>query len=100
LYFKDKTNAALFTAFSPKIKTALNKSEATKYWTKLTTSYNKIPGVKPVETDLVKYTTNKALDGLFLKLSEEERDIRANFSTKGSSILKSVFGWAEKQIKR
>jgi hypothetical protein len=97
MYFKGKTSGALYTAFAPKIKASLDKFEATKYWTQLTTTYNKIPLVKPVETDLVKYATNKALDGLFLKLSEEEKDIRTNFSARSTALLQKVFGWAASQ---
>jgi hypothetical protein len=97
MYFKGKTSGALYTAFAPKIKTSLDKFEATKYWTDITSIYNKIPLVKPVETDLVKYATNKALDGLFLKLSEEEKDIRTNFSARSTALLQKVFGWAAQQ---
>lgn len=99
MYFKGKTSDALYTAFSPKIKTSLDKYEATKYWSQLTSTYNKIPGVTKVETDLVRYATNKALDGLFLKLSEEEKEIRDNISARVSPQLKKVFGWAEQQKK-
>jgi hypothetical protein len=97
MYFKSKTSDALYTAFSPKIKASLDKFEATKYWTDITTTYNKIPFVKPVETDLVKYATNKALDGLFIKLSEEEKDIRNNLSARSTALLQKVFGWAAQQ---
>jgi hypothetical protein len=99
MYFKGKTSDALYTAFSPKLKASLDKFEATKYWSQLTSTYNKIPGVKPVETDLVRYATNKALDGLFLKLADEEKDIRTNLSARVSAQLKKVFGWAEQQKK-
>lgn len=99
LYFQGKTRDALFTAFSPKLKASLDKYEVTKYWSTITSTYNKIPLVKPVETDLVKYATNKALDGLFLKLAEEEKEIRDNVSARTTSLLQKVFGWAETQKK-
>ncbi len=94
-YFQGKTSAGLFGAFSPKIKDALDATSATKYWSELTSAYNKIPFTKKVETDLVKYTTNKALDGLFLKISEEEKDIRSNINSRPTGVLKEVFGWAD-----
>jgi hypothetical protein len=95
-YFKGKTKSDLFQAFSPKIKTALDATSATKYWRELTSTYNKVPFTKKVETDLVKYTTDKALDGLFLKIAEEEKDIRANSNSRPTALLKEVFGWADK----
>jgi hypothetical protein len=99
MYFDGKTRNPLVSAFSPKIKASLDKYEATKYWTTITSAYNKVPFVKPVETDLVKYATNKALDGLFLKLSEEEKEIRDNVSARTTGLLQKVFGWAETQKK-
>ncbi|MDQ3073590.1 MAG: DUF4197 domain-containing protein [Bacteroidota bacterium] len=97
LYFKGKTSQQLYSAFSPKIKLSLDKFEATKYWTDITTLYNKVPGVQKVNTDLVAYATNKALDGLFLKLSEEEKEIRDNVSARTTPLLQKVFGWAATQ---
>ena len=64
-YLRTKTSSALADAFSPHIRTALDATTATKKWKDLATLYNKIPLVTKVETDLVKYTTNKALKGLF-----------------------------------
>ncbi len=94
-YFKAKTSNDLFKSFAPKIKVALDATSATKHWTEITSAYNKLPFVKKVETDLVKYTTNKALDGLFLKLSEEEQEIRKNVNARPSGVLKEVFGWVD-----
>ena len=56
-YFKGKTTPALTSKFTPVISNALNTCNATKYWTDITSTYNKIPLVTKVETDLVKYTT-------------------------------------------
>src|SRR6185437_14058650 len=59
MYFKNKTSTALYEVFAPVIKTSLDKMGATKNWTQITTKYNRIPFVRPVQTDLVKYATNK-----------------------------------------
>jgi len=101
MYFKGKTSGALATAFSPVIKTSLDKVNATKYWTQITTTYNRLPFVKHVETDLVKYTTDKALDGLFIKVAEEEKTIRKNLGagSNTSETLKKVFTWASGMLK-
>lgn len=101
-YFKVKTTNDLTAAFAPSIKAALDKMEATKYWAQITTRYNKLPMVKPVQTDLVKYTTGKALDGLFMKMADEEKDLRSKLgSVSGaSSVMKSVFSWAAGAVKK
>ncbi|MDX2250308.1 MAG: DUF4197 domain-containing protein [Bacteroidia bacterium] len=97
-YFKAKTRAELVTAFSPHIKTSLDKVNATKAWEDVTTRYNSIPLVrKKVNTDIVNYATGKALDGLFLKLADEEKKIRMDPIARTSELLKKVFSFAERE---
>ncbi|MEO0473165.1 MAG: DUF4197 domain-containing protein [Bacteroidota bacterium] len=97
-YFKVKTTEQLVAAFSPQIKGTLDQVKATDIWSEITTRYNQIPFTgKKVETDLVKYTTGKALDGLFLKLGEEEKKIRENPIARTSDLLRKVFSFAERQ---
>lgn len=92
MYLQGKTSDPLNTAFSPIIKNALNNTLATSKWTEITTLYNKLPFVTAVETDLVKYTTGKALSGLFLVVAQEEKKIRENPVARTTDILKKVFG--------
>jgi hypothetical protein len=47
--------------------------------------------LKSVTTDLSTYATNKALDGLFLKVGQEEANIRTNVAARVTPILKQVF---------
>lgn len=92
LYFKEKTTTSLFNSFKPEVQNTLDQMNVTKYWSDVTTAYNKIPLTKKVETDLAKYVTEKAMDGLFLKIAEEEKKIRENPAARVSEILKKVFG--------
>lgn len=97
-YFKAKTRDELVAAFSPHIKTSLDKVNATKAWENVTTRYNAIPLVrKKVNTDIVNYATGKALDGLFLKLADEEKKIRMDPVARTSDLLKKVFNYADKE---
>ncbi|MDO1448435.1 DUF4197 domain-containing protein [Rhodocytophaga aerolata] len=91
-YLRTKTSDPLASAFSPHIQKALDATTATKKWTELATLYNKIPLVKKVETDLVKYTTSKALKGLFTVVAEEEIKIRKDPAARVTDLLKKVFG--------
>ncbi len=91
-YLQSKTTETLFTTFSPTIKNALGNSLATSKWTEITTLYNKLPFVTHVDTDLVKYTTNKALSGLFFVLAQEEKKIRDDPASRTTDLLKKVFG--------
>ena len=78
--------------FQPIISDALNKTEATRYWTDLSTRYNKVPFVTKVQTDLTAYATQKSMDGLFYEVAQEELKIRKDPAARVSEILKKVFG--------
>jgi hypothetical protein len=91
-YLQSKTTDALVAAFSPTIKSALGSNLATSKWTEITSIYNKLPFITAVETDLTKYTTNKALSGLFTVLADEEKKIRENPAARTTDILQKVFG--------
>ena len=90
-YFKAKTTASLTALFKPEIKNALDAVNATKYWTDITTTYNKIPLVTKVETDLSQYVTEKAIAALFTQIAAEEKKIRTDPAARVSDILKKVF---------
>lgn len=91
-YLKKTTSLQLAEAFSPVVEKALAKNNATKYYTDLSTAYNRIPLVKKVNTDLKAYATEKAMDGLFLLVADEEAKIRENPMARTTDLLKRVFG--------
>lgn len=91
-FLKDKTTNSLKTAFLPIVKKALTKVEVTKYWNPLASSYNKLPMVKKVNPDLDAYVTDKAIQGLFKLIADEEYKIRKDPLARVSDILKKVFG--------
>lgn len=94
-YFKKQTWSQLHDLFYPKVKQATEKVALTKYWDPLVTQYNKttiVTGNPKIETDLNEYVTQKALEGLFIKLAVEEKQIRENPAARVTDILKKVFG--------
>lgn len=92
-YFKEKTKLKLITAFTPSVKTSLDKVEATKYYSDIVTTYNKLPTTfKKADPNLTDYVVGKAVDALFDQVAKEEANIRANPLARGSDILKKVFG--------
>ncbi|MFN3405468.1 MAG: DUF4197 domain-containing protein [Cytophagaceae bacterium] len=90
-FLRRTTYNNLFNAFSPHINNALNGTLATAKWREITTIYNRIPGVRKVDTDLNRYTTNKALRGLFMLVADEEIKIRKDPAARITDILKKVF---------
>lgn len=91
-YLEKSTRAALVAKFKPVIKNSLDKVGATKHWNTVFTTYNKIPLVQKVNPDLEDYTTNKAIDGLFVQIAKQEKEIRENPAARVSDLLKKVFG--------
>jgi hypothetical protein len=91
-FLEKSTRTSLFEKFKPVIKVSLDKLGATKHWTTLFTTYNKIPTVEKVDPDLEVYATNKAIDGLFVQIAKQEKEIRENPAARISDLLKKVFG--------
>jgi hypothetical protein len=48
--------------------------------------------VADVNPDLDQYATDKAIDGLFVLIAEEEANIRANPVARTTALLRRVFG--------
>ncbi|NOQ76004.1 MAG: DUF4197 family protein [Crocinitomix sp.] len=91
-FLEKMTRSSLFEKFKPVIETSLEKVGATKHWNTVFTSYNKIPMVEKVDPDLNEYATNKAIDGLFVQIEKQEKEIRENPAARVSELLKKVFG--------
>jgi hypothetical protein len=96
-YFKRVTTAQLMEKFKPVITASLNKVGATKYWGDAAGQYNKLPLVKPVNTDLSSYVAQKAIDGMFIQIAQEELKIRENIGARSTTLLQKVFGYADRQ---
>lgn len=94
-YLREKCTAPLNTKFKPTVHTATEKVQLTKYWTPITSAYNKVPGHTPVNTDLDQYVTSRAIDGLFKLIGDEETQIRVNPAARATDIMKKVFGSKE-----
>lgn len=92
-YLKGKTTQSLTNAYRPVIQKALAKVDATKYWTQIFTVYNQLPTTRnKINTDLVAYVTERALNGLFVTIAEEENMIRQNPQARVTDLLRKVFG--------
>lgn len=90
-YLTRTTSQQLYEKFNPKIVASLDKIGANNLWRNAADTYNKIPLVTKVNNDLDDYVTRKALDGLFGKIAEEERNIRRNRGARSTALLQKVF---------
>jgi len=92
MFMRNATYDRLVEVFKPTVERALDATLATKYWTDITTNYNRIPLVQRVNPDLSAYATGKAIDGLFTLVAEEEAKIRRDPAARTTELLKRVFG--------
>ena len=90
-YLKNSTFSSLETAFAPKIEASLSRVGADRIWNDIITQYNQIPFVKKVEPNLTSYVTHQAINGLFVKIGDKEKEIRTNIAARTTPLLKSVF---------
>jgi len=109
VYLKDKTFLQLKELFQPKVVNSLDKAligniSTNESWSFLTGQYNTIAnslvgslaGLQPIDISLDEYVTFKALDGLFIKVADEEKEIREDPLARVTPLLKKVFGELDK----
>jgi hypothetical protein len=93
LYFKDKTWDRLSGIFKPIVHNAMSRVGVTKSYQNLEAKVRSIPFADRITSfDLDEYVTDKALDGLFLMLADEEAKIRKDPAARVTDLLKRVFG--------
>lgn len=90
-YLRRSSGQQLVTEFTPIIDSTLKKNNATRYYSDLVNTYNKVPFVQKVNPNLTEYATNKAVDGLFILVAQEEAKIRENPAARVTELLKKVF---------
>lgn len=95
-YLMRTSGQALMAKFEPIIQSNLQKTNATKYWSDAVNAYNAVPFVQKLNPNLSQYVTQKASDGIFLMVAQEEAKIRENPTQRIGTLLQDVFGWADK----
>jgi len=106
-YLRSRTWDELFSLYQPKIKNSIDKPligniSTSESWNTLTGQWNRIANsavgrladLKPVDVGLDSYLTGRALEGLFLKLAQEEEKIRTDPLARVTDLLRRVFGQA------
>jgi hypothetical protein len=92
LYFKDQTQDPLKEVFKPIIHDSMSQVGATRKYQTLEDKLSKIPFAGDMNLSLDDYVTDKALDGLFYMLGQEEMKIRQDPAARVTDLLKEVFG--------
>lgn len=92
-YLQAKASPELSAAFRPVIQKSLDKVGAPGMWKTVFSTYNNLPLVKDkVNPDLTSYVTERAMNGIFVGIADEEAKIRTDPGAQVTSLLKKVFG--------
>jgi hypothetical protein len=91
-YLERTTGDELHAVFGPIIGEALDETSATRYYDDLIRAYNKMPFTRRVDPDLKRYATERAIEGLFLLIADEEASLRADPRARTTRQLRRVFG--------
>ena len=91
-FFRDKTAAPLAVKFLPIVKRATDRVGLAQKYDQFAGQGTKLGLIKGDAANIEQYVTNKALDGLYLMIGEEEHTIRQNPAAAGSAIVSKVFG--------
>jgi len=91
IYLKNQTSKFLYTEFKQIITDAMQEVQIAKKWNPLISKYNSIPFTEKINPDLQDYITKKTIDGLFVLIAKEEKNIRENPTARVSLLLKKVF---------
>ena len=90
-YLKNNTHEFLYSEFKPIIISAMEKVDIAKKWNPLIKKYNAIPFTKKLNPDLEDYITTKTIDGLFILIAEQEKEIRTNPEARVTDLLIKIF---------
>lgn len=91
-YLRKTMGAELAKEIQPIIQQSLNEAGAVKAYDAVTSQYAKMPLASSLKTNMNDYVANKAIDGIFYYVAQEEAAIRANPAKRTTDILKKVFG--------
>jgi hypothetical protein len=91
-YFRRTTRSGMHKRFLPIVKRATARVKLAQAYNRYADRGVSLGVVKEEHADLDEYVTQKALDGLYFMVAEEEKKIRKDPVGTGKAILKKVFG--------
>lgn len=91
-FFAEKTRTPLFGKFLPVVTKATERVGAAEKYNQLAGKAAGLGLIKKEDASIQDYITHKTLDGLYLMIGEQEKNIRQDPIGTGSAVLKKVFG--------
>jgi hypothetical protein len=90
-YFRSKTEVSLRAKFLPIVTTTVDKVNLARQYNEVVGKAAAMGLVKSDDTKIENYVTQKALDGLYLVMAEEEKAFRENPVKAGSDLARKIF---------
>lgn len=91
-YFRKATGTQLHDRFLPIVSNTVNRFKLSEQYNSIAGTASKAGLIGKEQANMAEYVTNKALDGLFLMIAEEEKAIRQNPVGRSSEYVRKVFG--------
>jgi len=91
-YLRRTSEDELRQRYRPIVAERLEQVQGTALYGEIATTWNRLPGVQPLEADLETFVTDRALDGLFSVIAAEEQRIRNDPVARTTALLREVFG--------
>ena len=91
-FFKRSSSEQLSARFLPIVKASTQKLQLAEQYNKVATKAAAAGMMDAKDADIDHYVTQKAMDGLFVMIAEEERKLRSDPVGAGSAVLQKVFG--------
>jgi hypothetical protein len=91
-YFRRTTRGQLHKRFLPIVEKATARVQLAQKYEQYADKAVAVGMLNKEDADLDEYVTQKALDGVYLMVAEEEKKIRKDPVGTGSSIIRKVFG--------
>jgi len=91
-YFRRTTSGPMAEKFKPIVRSAMAKVKLAEKYDQFAGKAAKYGLVREQDAHLENYVTQKALDGLFLMIAEEEKAIRQDPAGAAGKLAKKVFG--------
>ena len=91
-YFRRTTSGPLAEKFKPVVQKAIARVKLAEKYDQFAGKAAKFGLVREQDAHLENYVTQKALDGLYLMIAEEEKAIRNNPAEAVGKLAKKVFG--------
>ncbi len=92
-YFRRNTETALGEKFKPIVSQSMQQVSFAQTYDRFAGKAKKVGLVKEKDAHLDDYITGKALDGLFLMMAEQEKEIRAHPLQASSSLVQKIFSF-------